>query len=94
MTNWTSCSSLARPQSYVRGPFVMEGALHGGIGAAVALLALGAVFLASRRAFLAPLAEAVNLSAVRFLTPAMSLLLVAGGLLVGCLAGFAASRRT
>lgn len=84
---------VGAPQAYVRGPFVMEGALHGGIGAAIALLALVLAFVAARPALLTPLAQAVNLSSVRFLTPLMSLLLVAGGLVVGCLAGLAASRR-
>ncbi len=84
---------VGAPQAYVRGPFVMEGALHGGIGAVVALVALGIAFIAARPALLMPLAQAVNLSSVRFLTPMMSLVLVAGGLVVGCLAGLAASRR-
>ena len=84
---------VGAPSSYVRGPFVMEGALHGGIGAASALVALGIVFVAARPTLLMPLAQAVNLSTVRFLTPVVSVLLVAGGLLVGCLAGLLASRR-
>lgn len=84
---------VGAPSSYVRGPFVMEGALHGGIGSATALVALGAAFLAARPSLLLPLAQAVNLSSVRFLSPALSVVLVAGGLLVGCLAGLVASRR-
>jgi cell division transport system permease protein len=84
---------VGAPSSYVRGPFVMEGALHGGIGAASALVALGIVFVAARPTLLVPLAQAVNLSTVRFLTPAMVALLLAGGVVVGCLAGLLASRR-
>jgi cell division transport system permease protein len=84
---------VGAPQSYVRGPFVMEGALHGGVGALVALTVLAVAFFASRGRFLAPLASALNLSSVHFLSPVMSVLLVGGGVVVGCLAGLLASRR-
>src|SRR5258708_3642012 len=39
---------VGAPQAYVRGPFVMEGVLQGGIGALVALLALGGAVLGLR----------------------------------------------
>lgn len=84
---------VGAPQSYVRGPFIMEGALHGGAGSLVALTFLAVAFFTARPRFLAPLAAALNLSSVRFLSPTMSLMLVAGGLVVGCLAGLVASRR-
>jgi cell division transport system permease protein len=84
---------VGAPQSYVRGPFIMEGTLHGGIGALTALVVLGITFFATRGRLLAPLAAAVNLSAVRFLTPALMLMILGGGLVVGCLAGVVASRR-
>lgn len=84
---------VGAPQSYVRGPFVMEGALHGGVGAALALVALAAAFFAARRAFLVPLAQALNLSGVAFLSPGLVVTLLGGGLVVGCLAGLFASRR-
>ncbi len=84
---------VGAPQSFVRGPFVMEGALHGGVGAAVALGSLALVFFAARGPLLVPLARALNLSGVAFLSPALALALVGGGLLVGSAAGFIASRR-
>lgn len=84
---------VGAPSAYVRGPFVMEGALHGGMGALVALLVLAAVFFAARARVLMPLASALNLSSVRFLSPLLVVLIVGGGLAVGCLAGWAASRR-
>jgi cell division transport system permease protein len=82
---------VGAPRAYVQGPFVMEGTLHGGIGALVALVALGVVFLALRGRYLVPLAAAVNLSAVRFLSLELCLSLVAGGMLVGCLGGLVAA---
>ena len=84
---------VGAPTVYVRGPFVMEGVLQGGLGALAALAALAGLFLPLRAPYLAPLAAALNLSAVRFLSPALSLLLLVGGMGVGCLGGVLASRR-
>jgi len=84
---------VGAPQTYVRGPFIMEGALHGGVGSFAALVVLAVVFFAVRGRFLLPLARALNLSSVQFLSPALGLALLGGGFLVGCLAGLVASRR-
>jgi len=84
---------VGAPQSFVRGPFVMEGALHGGVGAFLALIVLSVVFFATRPKFLVPLANALNLSSVHFLTMSLSSLIVVGGILVGSIAGLVASRR-
>ena len=84
---------VGAPQSYVRGPFIMEGALQGGLGSFVALLVLALLFFASRTRFILPLANALNLSSVSFLSPPLAMGLVGGGLVVGCLAGLVASRR-
>ncbi len=86
---------VGAPQMYIRGPFVMEGTLQGGLGAVVALAALGIGFLAVRARYLAPLAEMINLSSVRFLPWELCLWLVVGGMAVGCLGGaLAAAGRT
>lgn len=82
---------VGAPQAYIRGPFVMEGVLQGGIGALVALLALGAAFLAFRGRYLVPLASALNLSSIRFLPAEVCVLLVVGGMAVGCLGGLVAA---
>jgi len=84
---------VGAPQSYVRGPFIMEGAMHGGLGSFLALVVLAVVFFGSRARFILPLANALNLSSVHFLSPALAMGLVGGGLVVGCLAGLVASRR-
>jgi cell division transport system permease protein len=85
---------VGAPQAFIRGPFVMEGVLQGGIGALTALVTLGATFLAVRGAYLTPLASAINLSSVRFLPVELCVWLVVGGMAVGCLGGFVASRLT
>ncbi|OFW21869.1 MAG: hypothetical protein A3H97_08335 [Acidobacteria bacterium RIFCSPLOWO2_02_FULL_65_29] len=82
---------VGAPDAYIRGPFIMEGVLQGGMGAALALAALATVFLAIRGRYLMPLAAAVNLSSVRFLSLELCLVLLAGGMLVGCFGGLVAS---
>jgi cell division transport system permease protein len=82
---------VGAPVTYVRGPFVMEGVLQGGIGAVVALLVLGAGFFLLRGRYLAPLASAVNLTSIRFLPVELCVFLVIGGMAVGCLGGLVAA---
>ncbi|MGE5244325.1 MAG: cell division protein FtsX [Betaproteobacteria bacterium] len=82
---------VGAPQAYIRGPFIVEGVLQGGLGALAALIVLGAGFLAIRRHYLVPLASAVDLSAIRFLPLELCVLLVVGGMTVGCLGGLVAA---
>ena len=82
---------VGAPQVYIRGPFVMEGTLQGGLGAGVALFALAAMFFALYARYLKPLAAAVNLSAVQFLPVDLCLWLLVGGMAVGCLGGLVAA---
>src|SRR5438552_7031205 len=82
---------VGAPQVYSRGPFVMEGTLQGGVGALVALAVLGAVYLGLKSRYLVPLASTINLSSVTFLPLEISLLLVAGGMLVGSVGGLIAA---
>lgn len=82
---------VGAPQAYLRGPFVMEGLLQGGIGALLALALLAGVFLALRTRYLVPLAQTVNLSSITFLPLELSLGMLVGGILVGCLGGLVAA---
>jgi cell division transport system permease protein len=84
---------VGAPQAYIRGPFVMEGTLQGGVGALVALLALTAVFFGLKGRYLVPLAAAINLSGVTFLSIELAILLVTGGMAVGCVGGVIAAIR-
>jgi hypothetical protein len=52
------------------------------------------VFLAVRGRYLMPLAVAINLPVVRFLPLELCVLLVGGGMLVGCLGGAVAAWRS
>jgi cell division transport system permease protein len=82
---------VGAPQVYIRGPFVMEGTLQGGLGATVALVALAVAFFALRARYLTPLAASINLSSVAFLPWELCVLLVVGGMAVGCLGGVVAA---
>lgn len=85
---------VGAPQTYIRGPFVAEGILQGGIGAMVALASLGVAFFAVRGRYLMPLATAANVSAVHFLPWQLCVLLVVGGMVVGCVGGLVAAWRS
>jgi len=82
---------VGAPQMFIRGPFVMEGTLQGGLAAIVAVAGLGITFLALRATYLAPLAATINLSSVRFLPLDLCLWLIVGGMAVGCLGGLVAT---
>jgi cell division transport system permease protein len=83
---------VGAPRVYVRGPFVMEGVFQGGIGAVAALAGLAASFAAFRASYLLPLAAAIDVSSVSFLSSSACLVLMGGGMLVGCLGGALATR--
>jgi cell division transport system permease protein len=82
---------VGAPQAYIRGPFLMEGVLQGGVGALVALGALAAGYLVLRARYLVPLASVIDQSTVRFLPAQLCLFLVLGGMMVGCLGGLVAA---
>jgi cell division transport system permease protein len=85
---------VGAPQAYIRGPFVMEGVLQGGLGAMVALILLGILFFALRAQYLTPLASALSLSSLHFLPVSLCFLVVLGGMAVGCVGGLVAARLT
>ena len=84
---------VGAPLAYVRGPFVTEGVLQGGVGALVAIVALGLVFAAARARYGAMAAEALGLGSITFLPAELCLLLIVGGMLLGCLGGLAVAYR-
>jgi cell division transport system permease protein len=85
---------IGAPPAYVRGPFIVEGVLQGGAGALLAIVGLAIAYMVLRRPYLAPLAVALNISGVHFLSFSLSLALFLGGMIVGCLGGLIASRHT
>ena len=85
---------VGAPHAYIRGPFVMEGVIQGGMGAALAVLALGVAFAAVQSRYLGALAAAINVSSLQFLSVGVCLALVLGGMAVGCVGGLVAAARS
>src|SRR3954471_20638563 len=83
---------VGAPLEYVRGPFVVEGVLQGGVGALVAMLLLWFAFMAANARFGGHAAQAVGLGTITFLPWSLGLLIVAGGMLLGCLGGLIVAR--
>jgi cell division transport system permease protein len=85
---------VGAPLAYVRGPFVLEGVLQGGIGAAVALAALAVLYAAARVRVDAAAAVLPGLGAASpvFLPASWIAGLMAGAMLVGCVGGLIAVR--
>jgi len=83
---------VGSPYSFIRGPFVAEGLLQGGLGAAFALLALWLGFRMIVAWWGGPLSDVVQTGGLRFLPAQLCASLVAGGMVVGCVGGYAAAR--
>ncbi len=83
---------VGAPLAYVRGPFVVEGVLQGGVGAMVALLLLWAVFAAASARYGGLVSETIGLGAITFLPFQICLIIVVGGMLLGCAGGFIVAR--
>jgi cell division transport system permease protein len=83
---------VGSPYAYIRGPFVVEGLLQGGLGALLAVGVLWLGFVAAIRWWGGPLGDIVPTASLRFLPAYLCGWLVAGGMVVGCLGGLAATR--
>jgi len=83
---------VGAPFAYIRGPFIAEGFIQGGAGALVAIVLLLGTFAAIRARYGSVLADAVGLTGVAFVPLQLLLLLVVGGMALGCLGGFVIAR--
>lgn len=83
---------VGAPFAYIRGPFIAEGIIQGGMGAIVAVGLLLATFAGIRARYGAVMADAVGLTGVAFVPTQVLLLLVVGGMALGCLGGFVVAR--
>jgi cell division transport system permease protein len=83
---------VGAPFAYVRGPFIVEGILQGGAGAAVALILLWGLFMAVRYRYGQLAAEAVGLSSIAFLPAELWVAVLGGGMLLGCIGGVVVAR--
>jgi cell division transport system permease protein len=85
---------VGAPIAYIRGPFVMEGLIQGGIGAIVAIVALWVTFIVLRSRADAWLAGVIESTGLVFLSLPAVVGLLAAGTAVGALGGFIAARGT
>ena len=85
---------VGAPLFYVRGPFVCEGILQGGVGALVALGLLWAGYAGGTLAWGQEAADVLGVDTLRFLPFVQAGLLVAGGMFVGCIGGIVGAGST
>ena len=83
---------VGAPLAFIRGPFVAEGFLQGGIGALVALVLLGAGFAAVGAWWGTDIRAILGSEGIEFLPVRLLAYLLAGGMIVGSAGGFAAAR--
>lgn len=83
---------VGAPFAYIRGPFIAEGLIQGGIGALAAIVFLLATFAGIRARYGTLMADAVGLTGVAFVPTEILLLLVVGGMALGCIGGFVVAR--
>jgi cell division transport system permease protein len=83
---------VGAPFSYIRGPFVFEGLLLGGLGAAVALIVVGVLYYFAGQSLGSDLGGLTDEGQLRFLGYGEMALMLIGGIVVGAAAGTLASR--
>ena len=83
---------VGAPLAFIRGPFVAEGFLQGGIGALVAIAALWVGFLVAMAWWGTDLNSLLGGGSVQFLPIRLCLYLILGGMLVGSAGGLVAAR--
>jgi cell division transport system permease protein len=83
---------VGAPLAYIRGPFVAEGFIQGGLGALSALLVLWGGFAAAGAWWGADIRTLLDGDSLEFLPLPLIAYLLAGGMAVGSAGGFAASR--
>jgi cell division transport system permease protein len=85
---------VGAPIAYIKGPFVIEGLIQGGLGAAVALVILWISLWMIRSRAGSWLTDAVDPASLSFLSWTMTAALLAAGMAVGSIGGFVAAQST
>jgi cell division transport system permease protein len=83
---------VGAPLAFVRGPFVVEGILQGGAGAVLAMVLLWVVFGLANAKYGAAAAQTIGLGAITFLPLSLSLIIILGGMVLGCVGGLIVAR--
>lgn len=83
---------VGAPLAFVRGPFVVEGILQGGAGALLAMILLWVLFGVANARYGAVAAQTLGLGAITFLPFSLGLIIVLGGMVLGCIGGLIVAR--
>ena len=83
---------VGAPVAYIRGPFIAEGLLQGGLGAVLAVALLVGAFAVLRSRVGPALTDAVGLAGMSFVPVELLVLLVLGGMTLGSLGGLIVAR--
>jgi cell division transport system permease protein len=83
---------VGAPFAFIRGPFVAEGVLQGGVGAVIALVSLWMVFLMGKDWYARQALEGLGVASLMFLPLSAIAALLVGGMLLGCLGGLIVAR--
>ena len=83
---------VGAPMAYIRGPFVVEGILQGGLGTIAAVVLLYVGYRGARARYGDAVASLAGDASFVFLPASMTVLLVLGGLALGCIGGLVAAR--
>lgn len=83
---------VGAPFAFIRGPFVAEGLIQGGLGALGAIAVLWLVFIAGSASFGQRISDGLGVGALTFLPPGQVALLLLGGMLLGCVGGVLVAR--
>jgi cell division transport system permease protein len=84
---------VGAPMAFIRGPFICEGIVQGGVGAALALVLLRLALELAKPRLAAIAGGLFEAQGIAFISGATIALVLGGGMVVGCLGGFAAARR-
>ena len=83
---------VGAPLAYIRGPYLVEGLIQGGVGAAMALVLLWVTFVLVRTRISPVVAAAIDPAAMMFLSLPTIAGILAGGMIVGCTGGLIAAQ--
>jgi cell division transport system permease protein len=83
---------VGSPLAFIRGPFVVEGLLQGGLGAVLAVMLLRAGYTVAVMRYGQTVRDTLGLDSLAFFSSGTTLWLIVGGMVVGCVAGAVASR--
>jgi cell division transport system permease protein len=83
---------VGAPLAFVRGPFVVEGILQGGAGALLAMILLWVLFGVANARYGSLAAQTLGLGSITFLPLSLAMIIIVGGMLLGCVGGFIVAR--